>query len=96
MFETVPFVRSGTLPFWKAIGENTASVGVQFHPSIVGNTMSTTMTGSLSRGIMFHHFRGENQPKAQGSISAELVKRMHLSLEFANSPTIDDVEKLKE
>ena len=29
------------------------------------------MTGSLSRGIMFHHFRGENQPKAQGSISAE-------------------------
>jgi len=71
VFETVPFVRSGTLPFWKAIGENTASVVVQFHPSIVGNTMSTTMTGSLSRGIMFHHFRGENQPKAQGSISAE-------------------------
>jgi hypothetical protein len=28
--------------------------------------------------------------------SAELVKRMHLSLEFANSPTIDDVKKLKE
>ena len=28
--------------------------------------------------------------------SAELVKRMHLSLEFANSPTIDVVKKLKE
>ena len=57
---------------------------------------TSTTTGSLSRGIMFHHFRGENQPKAQRSISAELVKRMHLSLEFANSPMIDDVEKLKE
>ena len=94
MFETVPFVRSGTLPFWKAIGENTASVVVQFHPSIVGDTMSTTMTGSSSKGIMFHHFRGENQPKAQGSISAEQFGQM-IDLVQSNSTILSPSEYLQ-
>ena len=43
---------------------------------------------------MFHHFRGENQPKAQGSISAEQFGQM-IDLVQSNSTILSPSEYLQ-